>query len=120
MNDARVVSAWVGFGAVAFIVVGAGILGSAPKADDPAAVALTFTSEHRGRLLAAMWLLGFGLALSLSFVVALSVVVRRATPTADLWPTIALGAAIATFTLGTAALACVSSAAYRSDDLGAD
>ena len=120
MNDAKVVAAWSGLAATVFIAVGAGMLGSAPKSDDLAATALEFTQDHRGRLLASMWLLGYGFALALVFVIGLTIVARRSTGIADQWPTIALSMGIATFTLAAAALACISSAAYRSDNLEAD
>ena len=120
MNDAKVVAAWSGLGATVFIAIGAGLLGSAPKSDDLAATALEFTRDHRGRLLASMWLLGFGFALALVFIIGLTIVARRSSGIADHWPTIALSMGIATFTLAAAALACISSTAYRSDNLEAD
>jgi len=120
MNDAKVVAGLSGVGATLFIAVGAVMLGSAPKSDDLAASALEFTREHRGRLLAATWLLGVGFALALVFVIGLTVVARRSAGIAEHWPTIALALGIATFTLGAAALACVSSAAYRSTNIEAD
>jgi hypothetical protein len=81
MNDAKVVAAWSGLGATLFIAVGAGVLGSAPKSNDLAATALEFTRDNRGRLLASMWLLGFGFALALVFIIRLTVVARQVSPT---------------------------------------
>jgi hypothetical protein len=120
MNDAKVVAAVSGIGATVFIAIGAGLLGSAPKSNDLAAEALAFTNDHRGRLLASMWLLAFGFGLALVFLVGLTVGARRSSLTPEHWPTIALSLGIATFTLGAAALACVSSAAYRGDATEAD
>ena len=119
MRDTRVF-AWTGVAATVAIAAGAVILGSAPKSNDAADVALRLTRDHRGRLLASMWVLGFGMVLSLVFVVGLSAVLRRPGSASDPWPTVVLTTGIATFTLGLAALSFVSSAAYRSNDLSAD
>ncbi|MEO5842846.1 MAG: hypothetical protein ABIQ73_08935 [Acidimicrobiales bacterium] len=83
MGDGRHhVAGGSGIAATVFIAVGAGLLGSAPKSNDLAAKALEFTSEHRRRLLVSMWLLGFGFALALVFIIGLTAwpVDRRAPP----------------------------------------
>jgi hypothetical protein len=120
MNEAKVVAAGSGIGATVFIAIGAGLLGSAPKSNDLSAEVLEFTSDHRVRLLASMWLLGFGFALALVFLIGLTAVAQQSSLAPEHWPTIALSLGIATFTLGAAALACVSSAAYRGDAAEAD
>jgi hypothetical protein len=120
VNDARVASAWAGLGATVVLVVGAVILGSTPKSNDAADTTLQFTSDHRGRLLVGVWVVGLGMVLSLVFVIGLSMAVSRVANGGRIWPTIVLAGGVATFTLGIAAFAFVSSAAYRSESLSAD
>lgn len=110
----------MGLAATVVLIVGAAVAGSAPTTSDSADRALLMTQQHRGKYLASMWIIGFGMALSLAFVVALIVIARRDDRSDQPWTTVALAAASATFALGAAGVASASSAAYRADTLSAD
>jgi hypothetical protein len=78
------------------------------------------TIDHRSRYLVSMWLIAFGMVLSLVFIVALVIVAQREDRSDQPWSTIALATGVATFVLALAGAACVASAAYRADTLTAD
>jgi hypothetical protein len=120
MVEPRRSAAWTGIAATVVVVVGAAVGGTMPTSRDSADRALLMTLDHRSKYLASMWIIGFGMALSLVFVVALTVVARREDRSDQPWSAVALAAGIATFALGAAGVACVSSAAYRADTRSAD
>jgi hypothetical protein len=111
---------WTGVAAAAALVIGAVSFGSSPAADDSAADTLAFTVEHRGRLLAAMTVLGFAMALTLAFLVGLWVLVRSRGSATELWSSIAVTTGVGALVLGGASLSFVTAAAYRGDAAGAE
>ncbi|MEO5837847.1 MAG: hypothetical protein ABIQ73_28245 [Acidimicrobiales bacterium] len=106
MLSIRRVVGWTGIAATVGLVIGALSFGSAPASDESAAD----TVAHRGRLLAAMTVLGFTVELTLAFLVGLWVLVRSGGSATELWSSIAVTTGVGAVVLGGASLSVVSAA----------